>query len=115
MRGYLTCSAQGSQVSFEDGPALCRVGRRGVLDPGPQVVEIGDGKLGAQDRIGDADPVGGTREGQDVELVSAALVERGAGLDHADCRMRAAVEGEQMLELVGHGPGALEGEFEGAL
>jgi hypothetical protein len=72
-------SAEGGQAAFEDGPAVRRAGRAGGLDAGPQVVQVAGGELGAEDRIADADPVGGAREGQNVEVVAAAFPESGIG------------------------------------
>ena len=67
-------SGEGGQVAFEDGPAVRRVGRCGALDAGPGVVEVAGGDLSAEDRVvADADPVGGAREGQDVEVAAALL------------------------------------------
>jgi hypothetical protein len=61
-------------VPFEDGPALGQAGRRVVLDEGPGVIEVvAGGEMGAEDRVGDADPVRGAGEGQDVEVEAAAL------------------------------------------
>jgi hypothetical protein len=103
-------------VPFEDGPALGQAGRRGGFDVSPEVVQVGGGEFAAEGgEVADADPVGGAREGQDVEGVTAAFVERGVFGDDADRGVRAAGQCEQVRDLAGHGLGAPEPEFEGAL
>lgn len=73
------------------------------------------GELGAEDRIGDADPVCCAGEGQDVELVAAAFVEGGVPGDDADSGMRPLGQSKQVADLTDHVRGAVQPPLEGAL